>query len=279
MFEGNSKKLILVGDEKTDVYCEFMSMLISSKDDEIDEDGNITKIIGVVDGSIDSAIWTSDIYVDNRAHTSSKQKLLFIGETKASKNIIPNLIIKDNDAEKYGINIGWLGNKAVITVNPQEFMKNENSETLYNQFFVDYEVNVTKFRNHINSHSKAIDSLQKKQTDKLNKASNIAAATLTTAAGAASGIGAVSAATATSTLASGLAAGTVVMSEGVILGTAGLIAAAAPPLMLLSAVAFIAPKAIALKKSKDAEKELTKQLYEYAILKFYFDYLASFMEM
>ncbi|MBQ9227662.1 MAG: hypothetical protein IJ168_02420 [Eubacterium sp.] len=277
MFDGNSKKLILVGDEKTDVYCELMSMLISSKDDEIDEEGNVKKIIGIMDGSVDSAIWTSDIYKDNRAHTSSKQKLLFIGETQASKNIIPNLIIKDNDAESYGVNIGWLGNKAVITVDPQSITKSGDHEHLYNHFFKNYQTLSRKFKNHINNHAKAIEALQKKQSDSLNKAGNTASAVFATT-GAATGIGtAVGGASAASAAASGIAG--VVMSEGVFLASASLLTAAVPPLMLLSAVAFIVPKAINFKKGKDVEKELTKQMYEYAVLKFYFDYLASFMEM
>ena len=33
MFNGTPKKLIIVGDKDTDVYCEYLSMLISVVDD------------------------------------------------------------------------------------------------------------------------------------------------------------------------------------------------------------------------------------------------------
>ena len=131
MFEGISKKLIIVGNKKTDVYCEFLSMLISSKDDKESEENSI---VGIEDGSVDSAIWTDNIYLDNRAHTSSKQKIVFIGETDASKNVTPNLAFFEE--KEYGVKIGCLGNKAAITID-YDVISNNDFE-LYSSFYQKY---------------------------------------------------------------------------------------------------------------------------------------------
>lgn len=244
MFEGNNKKLILVGDEKSDVYCEFMSMLISSNDDVIDDEGNVTEVIGVLDGSIDSAIWTSDIYRDNRAHTSSKQKILFIGKTESSSNVIPNLIVTDNDIRKYGVTIGWLGNKAVIDVDSKIILESDAADNLYNEFFNKY-INISKRFNHnIKNLEEQITKLNKQRASVNKVTKNVA-----------SGSAGVATATAIGT-------GVVALS-----------------LVSAAGIGLAIPAAIIFKKNKDNKKELTEQLFRYAILKFYFDYLASFMEM
>ncbi len=125
MFNGTPKKLIIVGDKNTDVYCEYLSMLISVIDDISDEKTEENKVVGIVDGSVDTAIWTDDIYRDNRAHTSSRQKFVFIGEKGSAKNIIPNINFEQIGTEQnddlkedvsLGIYYGWFGNKACIYV-------------------------------------------------------------------------------------------------------------------------------------------------------------------
>ena len=125
MFNGTPKKLIIVGDKDTDVYCEYLSMLISVVDDVSENDGDETKVIGITDGSVDTAIWTNEIYRDNRAHTSSRQKFIFIGNKGAAKNIIPNINFEQSSTNEnsdmkddvaLGIYYGWFGNKACIYV-------------------------------------------------------------------------------------------------------------------------------------------------------------------
>lgn len=135
MFDGVTKKLIIVGEEKTDVYCEYLSMLISCNDDIKNDANETVEHIGAIDGSVDTAIWTDKIYLDNRCHTSSRQKVLFIGEPKSAKNIAPNIVCLDDN--EYGIKMGWLGNKAVINVDVDVFKK-DKSKKLYKKFYDEY---------------------------------------------------------------------------------------------------------------------------------------------
>ena len=46
-----SKKLIIVCDEKTETYANYLRQLISTNDDK---DG---EVVGVADGTVDAAVW------------------------------------------------------------------------------------------------------------------------------------------------------------------------------------------------------------------------------
>ena len=130
------KKLIIVGNKDTDVYCEYLSMLVSTVDDIVNEDTTEGIILGIKDGSVDTAIWTDEIYRDNRAHTSSRQKMLFIGDEGCAKNIIKNIQFDENDKQKFGIYHGWLGNKASIYVDET---LSKNFLVYKNEFLPQYE--------------------------------------------------------------------------------------------------------------------------------------------
>ena len=123
MFE-DVLNLMLVGDEKSKVYCELMSMLISAKDDKkekvSDEETKVIKQVGIRDGSIACQIMTEKNYTDTP--TSSEQKFLFIGNTDASKKISSNIIKCDDNS--FGVKMGWMGNKAIISVD-YDVMKND----------------------------------------------------------------------------------------------------------------------------------------------------------
>jgi hypothetical protein len=113
MLNAIPRKLIIVGNEDTDVYCEYLSMLVSTIGNVRDEHGEDD---GVSERPfIDTAIWTEKIYRDNRAHTSSRQKMLFVGNEGCARNVIKNIQMNAEDTE-YGIYFGWLGNKAAIHV-------------------------------------------------------------------------------------------------------------------------------------------------------------------
>ena len=94
-----------MGNKDTDIICEYMSMLVSSID--VLQDGDEKEIIGIKDGNVDTAIWTEEIYRDNRAHTSSRQKMLFIGNDKCASNIRKNLQFIEED-KSFGIYYGCL---------------------------------------------------------------------------------------------------------------------------------------------------------------------------
>lgn len=122
------RKLIIVGNTNTDVYCEYLSMLVSTIGavrNEHDEENGISER-----PLIDTAIWTDNIYCDNRAHTSSRQKMLFVGNEGCAKNVINNIQMNEDDAE-YGIYWGWLGNKAAIYVDDSILSKRND---LYEAF-------------------------------------------------------------------------------------------------------------------------------------------------
>ena len=80
------------------IYAELLSSLISMKDDNID-----TKtVFGILDGSVEAVVWNEKIYNDNKIQLGSNTKIIFIGRTKSSENIIPS--INFMKFSKYGIN-------------------------------------------------------------------------------------------------------------------------------------------------------------------------------
>jgi hypothetical protein len=116
MFKVEKKKLLIVCDEKTKVFANQLSQLISSNDDTEDE------IIGSKDGTLMASVWEEKHFIANEAQISSDQNILFIGSTKPAKWVIPNITEKFN---QYGIHYGWLGNQAVIYVEDKLLKKEE----------------------------------------------------------------------------------------------------------------------------------------------------------
>lgn len=213
------KKLILVGNKETDVYCEYLSMLISTKDDIKHQDSEEITIKGIKDGSVDTAIWTNEIYRDNRAHTSSRQKILFIGDDGCAENVIKNISFHDEEAKEFGIYYGWLGNKAVIYIDGT-LCKDEKK---YKVFFDEYE----KLNQRYNE---KVLSVAKKKNIPL-------------------------------------------LSVG---GAGAALAGVLAPGML--AIGAIVAGGMAVKDGSEHKAKVKDQAYRYAVLKFYLDYLASFME-
>lgn len=140
MLNEKIKKMIIVSGEKEMIYAELLSSLISMKDD--DEEKQI--VFGIPDGSVESVVWDEKVYNNNKIQLGSNTKIVFIGKTKSSENIIPS--IKFNHLKKYGINIGWISNKAVIYINSDVLI---NNKELYNEFFEMYKNITEKFDNNI----------------------------------------------------------------------------------------------------------------------------------
>jgi hypothetical protein len=116
MFKVEKKKLLIVCDDKSKVFANQLSQLISSNDDAENE------IIGSKDGSVVASVWEEKHFLANEANISSDQNILFIGSTKPSKSVIPNVTEK---FDQYGIHYGWLGNQAVIYVEDKLLKKEE----------------------------------------------------------------------------------------------------------------------------------------------------------
>lgn len=114
------KKLIIVCDEKTEPYANYLRQLISVKNDKEEE------IIGVPDGMVDAAVWLEKEYEANKATISSNEHILFVGDCKASRNETSSMIIR---YEKYGMKYGWLGKRGMMTVD-----KKILAPDLYDQF-------------------------------------------------------------------------------------------------------------------------------------------------
>lgn len=101
------KKLIIVCEEKLRHYGDFLSQLISRKDD------NESEIIGIKDGSAAAQVWTEKEYSANAAQISSEQYILFIGNSKLIKE---KRLHMQKKFSEYGMNYGWLGKQAVLFV-------------------------------------------------------------------------------------------------------------------------------------------------------------------
>lgn len=99
MFNDAKKQLVVVVNDKTAVYGELLSGLVCMNDDKYDEEGNLMPdgIIGVKDGTVEVVIWTEKVYQANLPKISSDNRILFIGESKATKSInYSYMIIKQN---------------------------------------------------------------------------------------------------------------------------------------------------------------------------------------
>lgn len=102
-----TKKLIIVCDEKTEQYANYLRQLISTNDDK---DG---EVVGIADGTVEAAVWLEKEYLANKAQISSNEHILFIGDNKTSKSESSSMVVK---FEKYGMQYGWLGKRAMMKV-------------------------------------------------------------------------------------------------------------------------------------------------------------------
>ena len=123
MIGKTAKKLIIVCDEKTKDYANYLRQLISLNDDKEGE------VVGVADGSVEAAVWTDKEYLANSAKVSSNEHVLFIGENKVSKSEISSMITR---YDKFGMKYGWLGKRGMLIVDNELLAPEE-----YDQF-IDY---------------------------------------------------------------------------------------------------------------------------------------------
>lgn len=124
------KKLIIVTGEKETAYAELLSSLISLKDDNLDNE----QTIGITDGTVEAVVWTEKVYNDNKIQLSSNAKVIFVGKTKATEPFIVSIRF-NKSMEKYGVKIGWLGNKAIIYTEPSKLLADKK---LYDEFYDSY---------------------------------------------------------------------------------------------------------------------------------------------
>ena len=128
MLGEKTTKLIIVCDEKTSEYANYLRQLVSMKDDTADE------IVGVKDGTVEVAVWLEKDYVANMATISSKEHILFVGENKVSKKETPSMSVK---FDKFGMKYGWLGKRAMMTVS--DSIKDKETYDQFIEFCQAYE--------------------------------------------------------------------------------------------------------------------------------------------
>lgn len=130
MLGGMVKKLIIVTGEKESVYAELLSSLISLKDDDTENN----QVIGIKDESVEAVVWSEKVYDDNKIQLSSKAKVIFVGKTKATEPFIVSIRFNKN-LERFGIKLGWLGNKAIVYTEPDKLL---GDKKLYDEFYDSY---------------------------------------------------------------------------------------------------------------------------------------------
>lgn len=101
----NAKTLIIV--YKNEMILNQLKKLIETKNDT--DDG----IIGVKDNSVNVVAWSEKVWLANKKPGNIQGKILFIGDIKGTKELIPVIDIK---FDNYGVKYGWAGNQAVLYV-------------------------------------------------------------------------------------------------------------------------------------------------------------------
>ena len=72
-----------------------------------------------------SVVWNEKNYTDSKTTMDSSQPVIFLGKTEVSKAIEP---IMDWKYSKLNMKYGWQGKKAIISVEPHDFTKDEIQE-------------------------------------------------------------------------------------------------------------------------------------------------------
>ena len=121
MFGTAKTKLMIVCDEKTEQYANYLRQLISANDDK---DG---EIIGTEDGTVNVSVWLENEYSDNKHTVSSNEHILFVGDNKTSRSEASSMNIVFNE---HGLKYGWLGKRGILTVDDKPLSVDE-----YNSFF------------------------------------------------------------------------------------------------------------------------------------------------
>lgn len=101
------RKLVIVCEEDTRKYGDFLAQLVSLKDDKNGE------VVGTKDGEVAAQVWTEKDYSSNAAQISSEQYILFIGNSKLIEEKRSHMPIVFSE---YGMSYGWLGKQASLFV-------------------------------------------------------------------------------------------------------------------------------------------------------------------
>lgn len=118
--QGQKIELMIVCDDKTRQYGNYLIQLIGQNDDVEGKD------VGTKDGEVVAAIYTEKQHLDSQAKITSNTHILFVGNSKIAKEQGKFITCKFN---KYGMHYGWQGKRAVMYVDPETLKKDD-----YNKF-------------------------------------------------------------------------------------------------------------------------------------------------
>ncbi|MBI9060255.1 MAG: hypothetical protein JEZ01_20985 [Labilibaculum sp.] len=106
---------MIVYDEKRKSHANYLMQLIGMKD-------NDEETVGVRDRSVKAIMKDEKKYNSTEETITSNEKIVFLGRSKTTKSIYENI---ENKYSKHGIKYGWLGNRALITVDHKMLSKEE----------------------------------------------------------------------------------------------------------------------------------------------------------
>ena len=111
---------------KDELVLNLLKKLVDTNDD----DGNT--IVGTRDGSVNIMAWDEKMWLSQKKTGNITSKVLFLGDVKGSKSILPLI---DEKYNKWGIKYGWAGKQAVLTVDESALNKRED----YNAFLKEFQ--------------------------------------------------------------------------------------------------------------------------------------------
>lgn len=166
------KRIIVVCDDKTKEYANYLRQLISANDDK---DG---EIVGTKDGEIDVVVWTEKQYIDNSPTIASNQHILFIGNNKSAQAEEKSM---KEIYHKFGMRYSWLGKRAVAAVDSVDLSKEDYDKFIeyckeYGTEYEKQEFKLFKKKEKTNIEDKSEGKAVNKSYDSLIAAAGVAGA-------------------------------------------------------------------------------------------------------
>lgn len=126
MLKPEKRKLIVVYKKKDELALNYLKKLVETNDDK-DE-----KIVGTEDNTVSIIDWTEKDYQNNKVLGNIPNKILFLDDIKETKKLVPIMDIKYSSN---GISYGFIGKKAIISINEKALNADEAFMKFQKDFF------------------------------------------------------------------------------------------------------------------------------------------------
>lgn len=126
MLKPEKRKLIVVYKKKDELALNYLKKLVETNDDK-DE-----KIVGTEDNTVSIIDWTEKDYQNNKVLGNIPNKILFLDDIKETKKLVPIMDIKYSSN---GISYGFIGKKAIISINEKALNTDEAFMKFQKDFF------------------------------------------------------------------------------------------------------------------------------------------------